>query len=86
MEELSGNAWEWTRSHYVDYPYSANGRQIAEREDLGADSDTWRVLRGGAFNDNVIYARCAARSRSSPNHDYWYSGFRVVLSPFISEL
>jgi len=40
-----------------------------------------RVLRGGAFYNEVRYVRCAARLRIYP--DYWlrYFGFRLVASP-----
>jgi formylglycine-generating enzyme required for sulfatase activity len=41
-------------------------------------------LRGGAFGDLPVGARCAFRYRYSPNYGYYYLGFRVVvLSPLL---
>ena len=48
VEDLSGNVWEWTRSHWKNYPYKSNDG----REDLAAGSDVPRVLRGGSFDDD----------------------------------
>ncbi|MEJ1364877.1 MAG: SUMF1/EgtB/PvdO family nonheme iron enzyme, partial [Candidatus Sedimenticola sp. (ex Thyasira tokunagai)] len=45
-EEMSGNVWEWTRSHFADYPYPTEPDAVKEREKSGGSS---RVLRGGAF-------------------------------------
>ncbi|MBN1999788.1 SUMF1/EgtB/PvdO family nonheme iron enzyme, partial [candidate division KSB1 bacterium] len=43
--DMSGNVWEWTRSHYKKYPYkSADGR-----EKLSAGNDVPRVVRGGSY-------------------------------------
>lgn len=85
VEELSGNVWEWTRSLYAEYPYPIEEAEVRQRENLAADSNMQRVLRGGAFVPNDNNARCAARVRLSPSLD-WYDGFRVVLSPFTSGL
>lgn len=74
-EDMSGNVWEWTRSVYKDYPYNPKDG----REDLEAKGD--RVLRGGAFNCDVNYVRCAICNWSDPVNWYWDVGFRVVLSP-----
>lgn len=76
IEELSGNVWEWTRSLDGAYPYAP----IAIREDLGAFSNTIRILRGGAFS--FSYVRCAVRSSHVPVVRNGSIGFRVVLSPF----
>jgi formylglycine-generating enzyme required for sulfatase activity len=75
--DMSGNVWEWTRSIWNDknkYPY----RSKDGREDLQAKDP--RVLRGGAFFNSSGFARCASRSRNSP--DLWFrdDGFRVVVS------
>jgi formylglycine-generating enzyme required for sulfatase activity len=76
--DMTGNVWEWTRSHYKKYPYHPGD----DREDLKAADSVSRVLRGGAFFDGAGYARGACRS--------WYLllnwdgliGFRVAASPF----
>ena len=84
VEELSGNVWEWTRSLWADYPYPASGAELVRREDLEADAQAWRVVRGGAFCDSGYSARCAAGYMNFPNYVNRLNGFRVVLSPFTS--
>jgi formylglycine-generating enzyme required for sulfatase activity len=83
VEDLSGNAWEWTRSVWGKsygepdfvYPYDAkDGRENLESEAL-------RVLRGGAFRDGAWVVRCACRSRDDPSSRGRVIGFRVVASP-----
>ncbi len=68
--DMSGNVWEWTNSKREKYPYDANDG----REDGKGDVF---VLRGGAWDLSVSYARAACRSgihRVLP----WYNlGFRV---------
>jgi formylglycine-generating enzyme required for sulfatase activity len=77
IEDLSGNVWEWTRSVYKGYSYNPDDG----RENLNADADQPRVLRGGAWCSDENYARCASRSRSNPNDRNSDLGFRVVLCP-----
>ncbi len=76
VEDLSGNVWEWTRSHWKVYPYDPTDG----REDLTADDFTDRVVRGGAFYDLEGNARCAYRGWGGPNFRFRGRGFRVVLS------
>ncbi len=81
-QDLSGNVWEWTRSHNNKYPYVPT----AEREELAAGADTARVLRGGAYVNGARNSRCANRLRGFPYDWYVSLGFRVVASPFFSRL
>ncbi|HEX3530535.1 MAG TPA: SUMF1/EgtB/PvdO family nonheme iron enzyme [Thermoanaerobaculia bacterium] len=83
-EEMSGNVWERTRSLGDDYPYPGPGSRREKREDLAASGP--RVLRGGAFNLDASFVRCAVRYRRDPTARYWDIGFRVVLLPFSSDL
>lgn len=85
VEELSGNCWEWTRSHSGDYPYPASGPERAQRERL--DSDAPRVLRGGSYFYPSWWVRCASRDHVHPGVRGGDFGFRVVvLPPFSSDL
>jgi formylglycine-generating enzyme required for sulfatase activity/energy-coupling factor transporter ATP-binding protein EcfA2 len=83
-EELNGNVWEWTRSLEGSYPYPDVGKDRHLREDLTKKG--LRVLRGGAFDGSSRYVRCAYRLRSRPGDRDLSVGFRVVLSPFSSDL
>jgi formylglycine-generating enzyme required for sulfatase activity len=81
-EEMSGNAWEWTRSLYNAYPYvSGDGR-----EDIEASSVILRVVRGGSYFVDPRRARCASRARPVPDYRNDFIGFRVVVLPFSSGL
>ena len=69
--DLSGNVWEWTRTNYET------------RKDDYKSSDS-RVLRGGSFDNRSGIARCAFRDGDFPGYGHYSSGFRVVVSPFLS--
>jgi formylglycine-generating enzyme required for sulfatase activity len=73
VEDMAGNVWEWTCSAYKNYPFNAQAK-LDTKNDKGI-----RVLRGGAFDLNVRYARCAYRDWDNPP-GVWYksNGFRVV--------
>ena len=85
VEEMSGNTWEWTRSLWgpirrqpqFGYPYDPTDG----REDLEADVEVRRVLRGGSFDSVRWIARCAFRFSYYPHSDRSNLGFRVVVSP-----
>jgi formylglycine-generating enzyme required for sulfatase activity len=80
--DMAGNVWEWTCSVYQPYPYAPKDG----REDLDAPPDAPRVRRGGSFGINRGDARCALRYWFPPGSWINYIGFRVVVSPSISEL
>jgi formylglycine-generating enzyme required for sulfatase activity len=78
-QDMSGNVWEWTCSHWKAYPYDPSD----EGEDLRAGDDVLRVLRGGAFDYHLLrLARCASRLRLDPYLRFRLIGFRVVVAPF----
>jgi formylglycine-generating enzyme required for sulfatase activity len=80
--DMSGNVWEWTRSHNKSYPY----RPDDGRENLKAGDDVLRVMRGGAFYNVRRDVRAACRVGSTPDGRSDDFGFRVVVSPFSSGL
>ena len=79
--DVSGNLWEWTRSVYGDYPYPKDGNERKKREDLDADRNSSRVLRGGAFFNSSLNVRCASRGGRIPYYWNYDHGFRVVVVP-----
>ncbi len=80
--DMSGNVWEWTRSYYnKERPY----RLSAEHETVDPDNRKRMLLCGGAYWYD--YAGCSARGRFDPHLDFFDNlGFRVAVSPFVSEL
>lgn len=79
--DLSGNVWEWTRSEQGDYPYPAVGTEAWKQRE--GTEPTRCVLRGGAFNYDQNYVRCAFRFLLRPDYRSHDFGFRVVLSPLL---
>ena len=73
--DMSGNAWEWTRTlSDSEYPYIAgDGRERLE------EGEARRVLRGGAFDFNQFHVRCSNRWRD-PDSRNVSLGFRLVIS------
>jgi len=85
LYDMTGNVWEWTRSLWgsdgqkpdFGYPYDPNDQK---REDLKVGNDIYRVVRGGSWDRNQDYSRCAVRDRGRPDNRYGFSrGFRVVV-------
>ncbi len=77
--DIAGNVWEWTNSLYNQYPYKADDG----RENL--QSKEPRVLRGGSFDASRGDARSAVRGRISPSDLSGLIGFRVAVSPILSQ-
>jgi formylglycine-generating enzyme required for sulfatase activity len=86
VEEVSGNVWEWTRSLWgtsfsrpdFKYPYVPGDG----RENPDASQETLRVLRGGAFDlDLLRLVRCASRDWYYPRYRFGNNGFRVGVLP-----
>ena len=92
--DMAGNVFEWTRSLWgpvwlsdddhvyhsqldFRYPY----RLEDGRETTSADKDTGRILRGGAWNHDHFFARCAVRSWVRPDAHFNYAGFRILVAP-----
>ena len=79
LADMAGNVWEWTRSPWVEQYPSTDGRGT-----LTSDLD--RVLRGGSFLATKRDVRAAYRNSFNPDFRFSSIGFRVVVSPFFSDL
>jgi formylglycine-generating enzyme required for sulfatase activity len=83
-EDLSGNAWEWTRSLWGEdwrttaFAYSYD-TEDSTRESLSAGNDVLRIVRGGSWLNNRFATRCAPRFRLQPYFHGGTLGFRVML-------
>jgi hypothetical protein len=84
-QDVAGNVWEWTRSLWgkdwekpdFTYPYRPNDG----REDMNAEDEILRVLRGGGFRNSRRSARCASRLWNNPNGRHDRIGCRLVVRP-----
>ncbi len=72
MQDMHGNAAEWTRSLYRPLPW----RDDDGRNDVAAAGP--RVVRGGSYWDRPFLARSSARLSLEPWGRYRTVGFRVV--------
>ncbi|MGH9433377.1 MAG: SUMF1/EgtB/PvdO family nonheme iron enzyme, partial [Terriglobia bacterium] len=71
--DLSGNVYTWTSSAYQPYPYEeSDGREDPNKMEVR------RVLRGGSWFNDQVFARAANRGHDDPNSRNGGFGFRVV--------
>ncbi len=72
--DMAGNVWEWV----ADW-YSERYDQDSPAENpLGPDSGRYKVLRGGAWNQDEYLLRTSARLGSVPTDVYVSFGFRCA--------
>jgi formylglycine-generating enzyme required for sulfatase activity len=70
--DMTGNAGEWVADWYNDHYYS----QAPLINPPGPAAGTYKVLRGGSWLFNEVYARTAFRHNIRPDYTYDFAGFR----------
>jgi len=72
--DMAGNVWEWTSDWYSDTYYLHSPKQNPK----GADTGSWRVIRGGAWTDNINRCTTTFRFYFYPSLKTSFIGFRLA--------
>lgn len=82
LYDTTGNVWEWTSTQWgqsikePDYTYDKWHEQSNYRNQL--DSNSLKVIRGGAWSFSSNEIRCTVRNKIHPINRNYITGFRVV--------
>ena len=72
--DMSGNVSEWCYDWYGSYS------SLPQANPTGADSGSYRVMRGGSFAYGEVQCKPSTRSYKDPNSRNYSFGFRLVLA------
>ena len=73
LYDMSGNLWEWCSDYYGNYSSGA------QTNPAGPSTGSKRVLRGGSFTYNAVFARSKSRNSLPPTNQSLAVGLRLAL-------
>ncbi len=76
LHDMSGNLWEWVSDVYASDAYAHHARDSPHYQAAGPA----RLLRGGAWSHDALFARCSKRHmHCRPTARFDFVGFRLVM-------
>jgi formylglycine-generating enzyme required for sulfatase activity len=77
LHDMSGNVWEWVSDWYSSSYYASS----PSSNPTGPATGTYRVLRGGSWNNYTFNVRSSYRTYVTPDTTFDVIGFRVARAP-----